>query len=163
MPGSGRNRTGGAVDEVAIRPAVAEDGEAVAACSRAAYATYVERLGREPAPMGADYAALIARGHVWVADARGAVRGVLVLEPGVNRDYLLVWSVAAPVFQGRGLCRRLLAFAEAEAARRGMAEVRLFTNELMTENLAFYTRLGYEETERRQEGPHRRVYLRKGL
>jgi len=150
------------MDAIAIRAATAAESGAIAACVEAAYAKYVERLGRKPGPMLADYGALIDRGRVWVAAEGAAVRGVLVLEPAP--DHLLVWNVAvAPAFQGRGLGRRLLAFAEEEAARRGLRELRLFTNELMTENVAIYARLGYEETERRTEGPYRRVYMRKAL
>ena len=94
--------------------------------------------------------------------AFGAVRGVLVLRPAAG--HLLVWSVAVdPAFQGKGVGRRLLAFAEEEARRRGLAEVRLFTNELMTENIDFYRRLGFEETERRTEGTYRRVFFRKAV
>ena len=150
------------MEETGIRPAAAGDEAAVAACVEAAYAVYVGRLGRRPAPMAADHGDLIRRDRVWVAVEGGAVRGVLVLEPAA--DHLLVWSVAVePAAQGRGLGRRLLAFAAAEARRRGLPEIRLFTNELMTENIAFYARLGYEETARRQEGPYRRVYFRKAV
>ena len=38
-----------------IVPATPGDAGAVAGCVRAAYAGYVERIGREPAPMAADY------------------------------------------------------------------------------------------------------------
>jgi len=41
-------------------------------CARAAYRKYVGRIGREPAPMVADFAPQIAAGQVWVAiDDRG--------------------------------------------------------------------------------------------
>ena len=154
------------MDEVRIRPTVAEDIDSVAACVEAAYAVSVERLGRKPAPILVDYGDLIGRGRVWVAAEGGEVRGVLVLlpEPEPEPDHMLVWNVAVdPAFQGRGLGRRLMAFAEAHAAGLGLREVRLFTNELMAENVAFYGRLGYEETERRTEGPYRRVFMRKSL
>ena len=150
------------MDEVRIRPTAAEDADAVATCVEAAYAVFLERLGRKPAPMLADYGDLIGRGRVWVAAEGGEVRGVLVLLP--EPDHMLVWSVAVdPAFQGRGLGRRLMAFAEAHAAGLGLRDVRLFTNELMAENVAFYGRLGYEETERRTEGTYRRVFMRKSL
>ena len=40
-----------------------------------------------------------------------------------------------------------MAFAEEEARRQGAGEMRLYTNEAFSENLAFYKRLGYRETE----------------
>lgn len=54
-------------------------------------------------------------------------------------------------------------FSDQQATDLEVGEMRLFTNELMTENPIFYGNLGYQETERRTEGPYRRVYLRKML
>ena len=51
-----------------IRAAAPEDLDAIRRIARAAYAPYVPRIGREPAPMVADFAAAIAAGQVWVAD-----------------------------------------------------------------------------------------------
>ncbi len=42
-----------------IRQAQTADQSAVVACVRAAYAKYLVRMSREPAPMNADYEALI--------------------------------------------------------------------------------------------------------
>ena len=44
---------------------------------RASYSKYVERIGKEPAPMLEDYAALIRAGEVWVlaGEAGGEVLG----------------------------------------------------------------------------------------
>lgn len=148
--------------EIVVRPAAAADRHAVAACVDAAYAKWVLRFGRKPGPMLADYRELIALGRVWIATEGNAVQGILVLLP--EPDHLLVWNVAVwPDRQGRGIGRRLLAFAEERAAALGLREVRLFTNELMAENIAFYRGLGYEETERREEGAGRRVYMRKAI
>lgn len=44
-----------------IRQAEAADQRAVVDCVRAAYAKYLVRMGKEPAPMHADYEALIAQ------------------------------------------------------------------------------------------------------
>ena len=143
-----------------IVPAEPADADAVAACVRAAYAEYVERIGREPAPMGADYAALIAEGGVWVARSRAGIAGVLVLRP--QPPSLLLENVAvAPAHRGRGLGRALVAFAEEHARAHGFDAVTLYTNERMTENLAMYPALGYAETGRRVEDGFARVYFRK--
>ncbi len=148
--------------EVTIRPARPEDAAAVAACVNAAYAIYVPRMGMQPAPMLADYAALIAAGHVSVLIEGAALRGVIVLiaEP----DHLFIENVAvSPDAQGRGFGRRLLDFAESEARRRELRELRLYTNELMTENLGLYAHLGYVEVERRLDEGYRRVFMVKRL
>jgi hypothetical protein len=45
----------------------------------------------------------------------------------------------------------------------GLPEVRLYTNVVMTENLAYYPRHGYVETHREQIGPYHRVFFTKTL
>ncbi|MBV9898154.1 MAG: GNAT family N-acetyltransferase, partial [Chloroflexi bacterium] len=66
-------------------------------------------------------------------------------------------------WQGRGLGKRLLEFAEGEAKRLGFSEVRLYTNALMTENRALYARVGYVEYERRDVDGRDTVFMRKRL
>ena len=129
-----------------LRRASAEDVPAIAALVRAAYSKYVPRLGRTPKPMMADYSVSIARHQVWVLEEKGTLIAVLELIPGSG--HLLIENIALlPAHQGRGLGRKLMAFAEEEARRQGAGEMRLYTNEAFSENLAFYKRLGYRETE----------------
>ena len=54
-------------------------------------------------------------------------------------------------------------FAEDEARWRGYAEIRLYTNVVMRENLALYLRLGYHETGRGEEAGYQRVFMAKSL
>jgi ribosomal protein S18 acetylase RimI-like enzyme len=111
-----------------IQPALPNDAAAVTSCVRSAYAGYVERIGREPAPMAADNAALIARGEVWVVCEAGRLVGVLVMRP--DPPALFVENVAVlPEQQGRGVGRALMAFAEDHARAAGLAEVALYTNQ----------------------------------
>jgi ribosomal protein S18 acetylase RimI-like enzyme len=84
------------------------------------------------------------------------------MRPG--EDHMFVDNVAvAPGHQGRGLGRRLVLFAEERAREVGLSEIRLYTNEKMHENLAFYGKLGFEETDRGLDGGYRRVFMRKWL
>jgi ribosomal protein S18 acetylase RimI-like enzyme len=145
-----------------IRPAERGDAEVVRDLVRTAYSKYGERIGKEPAPMLEDYDALIRAGEVWVWDEDGEVLGLLVIRPA--EDHMFLGNVAvAPGHQGRGLGRRLVAFAEERATAYGLSEVRLYTNEKMHENLAVYARLGFEETGRGVDGGYRRVFMRKRL
>jgi ribosomal protein S18 acetylase RimI-like enzyme len=145
-----------------IRPAERGDAAVVRDLVRMAYSMYVERIGKEPAPMLEDYDALIRAGEVWVWDEGGEVLGVLVMRPA--DDHLFVDNVAvAPRHQGRGLGRELLVFAEERAEREGLPEIRLYTNEKMHENLAVYAKLGFEETGRGVDGGYRRMFMRKRL
>jgi ribosomal protein S18 acetylase RimI-like enzyme len=145
-----------------IRLAGMPDLAAIEALVRAAYAPYVPRIGREPAPMQDDYAALIRQGQVHILDSDGQVSGVLVLIP--ERDAMLLDNIAVLLrAQGQGFGRMLLVFAERAAREAGFRAIRLYTNEAMTENIALYSRIGYTETHRGEEKGLRRVYMRKPL
>lgn len=145
-----------------IRPAEAADLAAITRIVHDAYAPYVARIGREPAPMHDDYAALIAAGQVHVLTRSGMVEGVLVLI--AQDDALLLDNIAvAPAAHGTGAGRALLEFTECCARAAGFDRIRLYTNEAMTENLALYRRIGYIETHRAVEKEMRRVYMLKLL
>jgi GNAT superfamily N-acetyltransferase len=147
---------------VTLRPAVAEDVPALRAVAFAAYEGYVSRIGGRPAPMAADYAQSVRDGQVWVAEAGGVLAGLVVLVP--RADHLLLENVAvSPSAQRQGVGGRLLAFAEDHARRLGLGEVRLYTNEAMTENLTYYPRRGYLETHRAEQDGFRRVFFRKDV
>jgi ribosomal protein S18 acetylase RimI-like enzyme len=138
------------------------DVRAVRELAVAAYQPYVPRIGRPPAPMVADYAAAVADQALWVAEDAGAIVGLLVLRP--EPDHLLLENVAVhPDAQGRGVGSLLLRVADDEASAAGYPEIRLYTNEAMTENLAYYPRHGYVETHRAEGDGFRRVYFRKRL
>lgn len=145
-----------------IRLATHYDLAAVTACITAAFQIYVPRIGKPPAPMLADYSPLIAAGRVYLQDSAGAPAGVIVLEP--RTDHLFIETIAVrPDEQGRGRGRLLMSFAEREAKRLGLDEIRLYTHETMEENFPFYAALGYEETERREDAGYARVYFRKRI
>lgn len=127
-----------------------------------AYGLYVPRIGRPPAPMTAGYAQAVQARQAWVAVEDGEIAGFVILieKPG----YLLLENVAVrPAAQGRGIGSRLLALAEEHARSLRIGEIRLYTNEAMTENLSYYPRHGYTETHRAEQDGFRRVFFRKLL
>jgi ribosomal protein S18 acetylase RimI-like enzyme len=143
-----------------IRPARPDDADWARALVRRAYALYVPRMGKEPAPMLADYGALIAAGEVHALEDAGSPAALIVIYP--KDDALFIENIAVdPGAQGRGHGRTLLAFAEREARRLGLEFLRLYTNARMTENLAYYPSLGFRETERREEDGYSRVFFEK--
>ncbi len=77
---------------VTLRPACRDDAAAMRELAEAAYQPYVARIGRRPAPMTADYASIAGSGNAWVAEQRGRLVGLLVLEPA--EDHLLLDNVA---------------------------------------------------------------------
>jgi GNAT superfamily N-acetyltransferase len=149
------------VDEVRLRRANPDDAAAVAACVRRAYARYEQRLPRPPKPVLADYAVVLRETVTFVLQRiTGECLGILVLVP--KSDHLLLEKIAVePAWQGQGLGRRLLELAEAEAHRLGLPEVRLYTNALMSENRALYSRIGYAEYDRREVDGRDTVFMRK--
>lgn len=161
-----------------IRLAQAADRAALEAIVRAAYEPWVPVIGVQPLPMIADYGRIIAAEQAYVLEngesvsvADGTrhaggqhdqIEGLIVL---VAEDTtLLVENVAVrPERQGRGLGRRLLAFAEFRARTLGLQALRLYTNEKMTANIALYESLGYREISREDIGDRHVVHLRKDL
>jgi len=145
---------------VDIRKATTSDVERIAACARAAYAMYVERIGREPAPMVADFATQVQDGHIYVISDEESIFGYVVLYS--EGDQIHLENVAVqPEYKGQGIGGRLIAFVEVEARRRGFVAVELYTNEKMFENLDMYPKHGYVEIDRRTVDGFARVFFRK--
>jgi ribosomal protein S18 acetylase RimI-like enzyme len=145
---------------VSLRPATKADAPRLTELVAAAYGHYVDRLGGPPRPMTDDYAEVVHRYPVIVAERGGEIVGLVVL--GVDDEGLFVDNVAvAPSHQGLGVGKTLLAHAESAARDAGFDSIYLFTHERMTENLALYARIGYVEYDRRLHGADRIVYLRK--
>jgi ribosomal protein S18 acetylase RimI-like enzyme len=145
-----------------IRRATPDDTDRIRAIARAAYIKYVSRIGREPAPMVSDFAALIAVGHVIVAEDREGIKGYLIGWP--EADAYFIDNIAVdPEHQGHGLGRYLIEYAATEAKRLWLPAVRLYTNVAMTENLAMYAHIGFVETHRATEHGFERAYLRWSL
>ena len=112
--------------------------------------------------MTEDYAEVVRSNSVTVAERRGEIVGLIVL--GVDDEGFVVDNVAVdPLHQGSGVARALLEHAEVAARRAGFDSIYLYTHELMTENQALYTRIGYVEYDRRVDADARLVYMRKQL
>lgn len=145
-----------------IRLATEKDLTSLVECVRSAYSKYVERIGREPAPMLADYKTQLEQNIVWVLTQDNDVRGLLVAFP--EDDHYFIENIAVhPNFQGHGYGKKLMVFAEEQAQTFHFNELRLYTNIAMTENLVFYPKLGFEETGRKTENGYHRVYFRKKI
>ena len=90
-----------------IRRASAEDAARIGVIARAAYTKYVSRMGREPAPMLANFAAEIAAGHVVVIEIGGVIAGYMIAWPE-GGAYFIDNVAVDPGRQGEGLGRQLL-------------------------------------------------------
>lgn len=154
------------IEGVTITKAKIEDIPAVKAIVNDAYSKYVERIGKEPAPMTTDYYELMNTHDIFVlkSDINDTVVGSIVLatdsESASIKINNLVVDTAA---QGRGYGRVLMNYAEELAQSQGISALTLFTNIKMYENLSLYAKMGFIETERKTESGFERVHFRKKL
>ncbi len=130
------------VDET-IRPATADDIEAITTLTRSAYAKWVPLISREPLPMKVDYAEAF-RKHRFDLLFAGSEMAALIETVRRAEDLLIENVAVSPAFQKRGYGHRLLALAEERARQVGLPCVRLYTNALFAENIKLYLSLGYE-------------------
>jgi ribosomal protein S18 acetylase RimI-like enzyme len=110
---------------ISIRRAVATDAAAVRDLTRRAYAKWIPLIGREATPATENYDQIVRRDPVDLLLADGELVALVWMVP--HPDHLVIENLAvAPAHQGQGLGRRMLAHAEALAARQGLSEVRLY-------------------------------------
>lgn len=119
-----------------------EDAPAIRELTRQAYAKWVPVIGRQPIPMLADYDIAVREHLIDLLSVGGEY--VALVEMIQNIDHLLIENLAvAPAVQGRGYGRLLADHAEAQAKSLGYREIRLYTNKAFTDNIRFYSGLGY--------------------
>jgi len=154
--------TGQGLAGLAMRRATIEDAPAIRALTRQAYAKWVPVIGREPLPMGADYAAAAQKHRIDLLYVGNELAALIEMIP--QAEHLLIENVAVlPALQKRGLGRKLLAHAEEVAAALGYGEIRLYTNQRFVENVQLYRRLGYQLDREEEYGESVRVHMSKRL
>lgn len=150
-----------------IRKAAERDREALEAVVEEAFGVYLPRMDRKPYPMLDDYGAYIRAGQAFVLEEGGAagggaaqesIRGCIVLAPDIDGALSLEVLAVNGDSQGKGYGRALVDFALRHAMTLGCPRLKLYTNEVMTEAQAFYTRLGFTETRRALDAGYRRVF-----
>lgn len=150
------------MDKLEIRLANQGDLNRIEEIVTMSYAKYVPIMGQKPAPMTADYGQIIEAGQIFVGIIENELVAMVVLKDFA--DYVLIGSLAvAPGFQGRGLGKAMLNFAEQYARNRAKSQTRLYTNVLMEANIVIYQKVGYHIYDRRDEDGFSRVYFLKNL
>jgi GNAT superfamily N-acetyltransferase len=145
-----------------IRTATLADAQDVAACVRSSFSHYVDRIGKSPLPMLYDYDEILAEHPVYVTCMQEQIVGVLVLKQESDGFWLDVVAVP-PQFQRQGIGKQLIEFAEAQARDRGFGVINLYTNAMMVENQAIYSKLGYSLHARETVDGYDRMFFRKSL
>ena len=145
-----------------LRRARPDEAEKIAAFQRAAYARNRAILGVEPIPLQADYAEILRRYEVWLRGEEETTTGILILES--RPDDLLIWSIAtAPEARRSGIGNELLAAAESRARELRKNIIRLYTGELLVDNVAWYQRRGYAIERTEAMSDRRVVHMKKTL
>jgi len=142
-----------------IRAATTGDAAAAQAIAILAYAPYLPRMDRRPAPMDADFEAAALDGSLKVLSDGAEVVGYIVSFPD-GADWQVENLAIAPTAQGRGCGRLLVAEAARLAQAAGCAAITLYTNVAMTEAAEFYIRTGFEEIGRQRDHGFDRIYFR---
>lgn len=148
--------------QTTIRRATQDDAECIAVLIAEAYSPYIPRIGKKPAPMLDDYRQVVADFCVFVLTKNADIVGVLVLSQE-NSELLLNNIAVLPRCKGKGIGKALMAFCEEYAQVMGCDAIKLYTHQLMTENIEIYKRLGYQETHRATENGFARVFMRKPI
>lgn len=156
------HKLGASLENNLLIPARIDDLEFVSHCAKLAYAIYVERIGRPPAPMVADFEQALNSQSLEIICRKDIKVGFLV--SCFRGDHLFVENVAIhPDYQNQGIARDVFCQLEKRCHQLGISTIKLYTNEKMTENLAYYPKLGFVETDRRNDSGFNRVYFQKAL
>ncbi|KAJ5314061.1 pre-mRNA splicing factor [Penicillium atrosanguineum] len=152
-------------DGISITNATPENIPVIKDMVHAAYSKYIERIGKPPAPMTADYRVLMQTHEIFLLQKpNGKVMGSIMLRSDLPSNSIEINNlVVDPLAQGLGYGRILMSYAENIAKARGHSSLTLYTNVKMYENLGLYVKLGFTEMERKVEDGFERVYFRKPL
>ena len=133
------------LDKILLREATAEDAPALAAVIQAAFEEY---RGRLDPPSGAHAESVqsirqkLTTARAVVASVNQDIVGCAFYEP--EADYFYLGRVAVlPQYRLQGIGRKLIALVETQARSLGFARVRLAVRVVLTDNRAWYERLGY--------------------
>lgn len=147
---------------ITLSQAKISDADAVQSCARLAYEHYIERMGKEPAPMRVNFSAAAAKGTITVAKIEEELVGFAIHYQQGDSEQLENIAVL-PAHQAKGIGKNLLLHIEQESIKNGRDCIELYTNERMHENIAMYKYLGYTETHRMIQDGFARVFFRKKL
>lgn len=143
-----------------IRFARALDAVRIKFIAQAAYSKYRPRIGRNPAPMDANFLHHIENDTVFVLGHNMVIGYAVVLMQ--DDGYWLDNIAIDPDESGKGWGTLLIEHVETYLCRK-TDYYQLYTNAIMVENQAWYTKLGFAETHRSSDSGFDRIYYKKFL
>ena len=151
---------------VNIREAKSSDAEAMRAVAQHAFHIYVDRMGKQPAPMLANFDYHLRFDSCLIAELddeiTAYVAGYVIIQFD-DIEPLLDTIAVLPEHQGKRIGKALLLAAEALIGTAGYKSYQLYTNIHMTENIIWYERLGFTAFKTIIEDGFERIYMRKTL
>jgi ribosomal protein S18 acetylase RimI-like enzyme len=138
------------IDQIAIRPARADEAAAIVSLMHRAFAQYDGVLVPRSGAMDETESTVAARLRdeiCLVALAGGTEVGCVFYKPLGEAIYFGRLAIL-PERRGQGLARHLIAEVEAAAAAGGAVAVTLGVRIALPENVALFTALGYREISR---------------
>ena len=142
-----------------FRKAKLEDHKIIMAIALKAYEKYVERMGKEPAPMRP---VIQKEDVVFVCEDNKQVIAFAILVK-IN-DQIILDSIAVdPSHQKKGIGNNFIKFIEEYLMEQKVNKYQLYTNEMMFENIDWYQKIGFKIFKKVTEKGYNRIYFEKKL
>ena len=142
-----------------FRRAVAEDHKIIIAIAQKAYEKYVERMGKEPAPMRP---VIQKEDVVFICEDNKQIIAFAILVK-INDQIILDNIAVDPSHQKKGIGNNFIKFIEQYLIKQKLDKYQLYTNEKMFENIKWYQKIGFKIFKKVTEKGYNRIYFEKEL
>ena len=142
-----------------FRKANSKDEDAIKQIASRAYQKYIERMGKEPAPMRPN---IQKNDIVFVCEKENKIIAfaILVIKDG---NIFLENLAVEPLFQQKNVGTTFISFIENYLIKEKFDFYQLYTNEKMIENILWYQKIGFKKIREVTEKGFNRVYFQKQL
>ena len=142
-----------------FRRAKLEDHKTIKVIALKAYQKYVERMGKEPAPMRP---IIQKEDVVFVCEDNKQVIAFAILIK--ISDQIILDSIAVdPLHQKKGIGNNFIKYIEQYLIEQKINKYQLYTNEKMFENIDWYQKIGFKIFKKVTEKGFNRIYFEKQL
>ena len=142
-----------------FRKALVEDYKLINAIALKAYEKYVERMGKEPAPMRPS---IQKEDVVFVCEDNKQVIAFAILVK-INNQIILDSIAVDPSHQNKGIGNNFIKYIEQYLIKQKINKYQLYTNEKMFENIDWYQKIGFKIFKKVTEKGFNRIYFEKQL
>lgn len=150
------------IDKCIIRPAELQDMGSVMDCIKKSFEPYISILRQIPNALNADLKKIIDSQNLFVATIDDKIVGtieIIINHESINLEKLSV----LPYFRGKGIGKKLISYAEFLAKENRIKKIKLFTNERLIDNIRYFKKNGFSETDKKVENGFKRVYFEKNI